>query len=264
MVTIDGASRAVKGIYEDAAKYGLGFGQVVQRAVDGADDAALREALGDRNQNINAIARQGMPITNLSRPFTMSEEDMSAVPKAYVELGIGQMLKEHAMEHGTGINRWQPFGTFALESNQQGLPSAGAQSGGTCDILLALNTLGTERIYEKPELALPAGLGVAAFMNFGGYHTFAETFPIAEAAAANRPYVPTNLAAVNQSELYQRMQTSAEKYCPEGSDQMKRFLNAHTTTLDQLRQQHPDLNLSPRTHDVDFHGSPKQIEQWRK
>lgn len=263
VATEEGGARAVNGVYEDAAKYGLGFGQVVQRTVDGADDAALRQALGDRNQNINAIPREGAPIADLSRPFTMSEADMGAVPEAYGQLGIGKMLEQHAMTHGTGINRWQPFGAFAMESNTQGLPSAGAQSGGTCDILLALNTLGEERIYGKPELALAAGLGIAAFMNFGGYHTFAETFPIAEAAAANRPYVPTNLAAVNQPELYQRMQATAETHCPEGSEQMARFLSAHADTLAPLLSQHPDLDLSPRAHDVEFHGTPEQIEQWR-
>lgn len=263
VATDEDGERAVNGIYEDAAKYGLGFGQVVQRTVGGADDAALRQALGDRNQNINAIARSGAPIADLSRPFTMSEEDMGAVPEAYAQLGMAQMLEQHSMTHGTGINRWQPFGTFALESNQQGLPSAGAQSGGTCDILLALNTLGGERIYGNPDLALPAGLGIAAFMNFGGYHTFAETFPIAEAAAANRPYVPTNLAGVNQPDLYERIHASAEKYCPEGSEQMGNYLNAHKETLVALQAQHPDLDLSTRVHDVEFHGSPEMIENWR-
>ncbi|WP_444823383.1 hypothetical protein [Yersinia pseudotuberculosis] len=50
---------------------------------------------------------------------------MGAVPEAYAQLGMAQMLEQHSMTHGTGINRWQPFGTFALESNQQAfLPPA--------------------------------------------------------------------------------------------------------------------------------------------
>lgn len=207
------------------------------------------------------MAREGAPIADLTRPFTMTETDMENVPEAYRQLGLINMLDQYAMLHGTGINRWQVFGTFAMESNLQGLPSAGAQSGGTCDILLALNTLNPEPIHGNAELALPAGLGIAAFMNFGGYHTFAETFPIAEAAAANSPYVPSNLAAVNQPDLYQRMEKVAEHYCPQGSEQFTQFRQSHGQVLETLRQQHPDLE-SPAL-DVEFHVSEQQITDWR-
>lgn len=148
-----------------------------------------------------------------------------------------------------------------MESNLQGLPSAGAQSGSTCDILLALNTLSPKPIYGNAELALPAGLGIAAFMNFGGYHTFAETFPIAEAAAANSPYVPSNLAAVQQPDLYQRMEKVAEHYSPLGSEQFAQFRQSHVQVLEALRQQHPDVE-SPAPH-VEFHASAQQIADWR-
>ncbi|SFN54500.1 hypothetical protein SAMN03159304_00330 [Pseudomonas sp. NFACC24-1] len=263
MVELDGELRRVNGVYEDAAKFGLGFGQVVQNTVDpdSAEQAALRAALGDRNQNINAIARENAPIADLTRPFTMSELDMENVPEAYAELGIAEMLDQYAMLHGTGINRWQLFGTFAMESNLKGLPSAGAHSGGTCDILLALSTLNPQRIYGNAELVLPAGLGIAAFMNFGGYHTFSETFPIAEAVAANRPYVPSNLAVVNQSDLYKRMADATERYCPEGSEQLVLFHQSHGEVLKSLQQQHPDLEFSGSN--IEFHASEKQIIDWR-
>lgn len=263
MVDVDGSRRPVNGVYEDAAKLGLGFGLVVQNTADpdGVEQVALRAALGERNQNINAIAREGAPIADLTRPFTMTETDMENVPEAYTELGFTTMLDQYAMLHGTGINRWQVFGTFAMESNLLGLPSAGAQSGGTCDILLALNTLNPEPIYGNAEVALSAGLGIAAFMNFGGYHTFAETFPIAEAAAANSPYVPSNLTAVNQPDLYQRMERVAEYYSPQGSEQFAQFRQSHGQVLETLRQQHPDLE-SP-AFGVEFHASAQQIADWR-
>lgn len=186
---------------------------------------------------------------------------MENVPEAYTQLGLTEMLAQYAMLHGTGINRWQVFGTFALETNLRGRPSAGAQSGSTCDILLALNTLTPESIYGNAELALPAGLGIAAFMNFGGYHTFAETFPIAEAAAANSPYVASNLTAVNQPDLYQRMEKVAERYSPQGSEQFAHFRQSHVQVLERLRQQHPDLE-SP-AFGVEFHASAQQIADWR-
>jgi len=263
IVEVDGARHPVNGVYEDAAKFGLGFGLVVQNTADpdGVEQAALRAALGERNQNINAIAREGAPIADLTRPFTMTEADMENVPEAYTQLGLTEMLAQYAMLHGTGINRWQVFGTFALETNLRGRPSAGAQSGSTCDILLALNTLTPESIYGNAELALPAGLGIAAFMNFGGYHTFAETFPIAEAAAANSPYVASNLTAVNQPDLYQRMEKVAERYSPQGSEQFAHFRQSHVQVLERLRQQHPDLE-SP-AFGVEFHASAQQIADWR-
>ncbi len=264
MVEVDGELRPVKGVYEDASKLKMGFGLVVQNTVDpqSVEQMALRTALGDRNQNLNAIPRQGAPIADLSRPFTMSEADMENVPQSYSQQGLTGMLEQFSMLHGVGINRWQPFGTFAMESNLKGLPSAGAQSGSTCDVLLALNTLSPERIYGS-EKALDAGLGIAAFMNFGGYHTFAETFPIAESVAANRPYVPTNLAATNQVDLYQRIETAAQRASPQAAKQLAQFRQSHAQVLEELRQQQPDLQQSLGSG-VDFYGTAQQIADWRK
>lgn len=107
IVELGGARRPVNGVHEDAAKLGLGFGLVVQNTTDpdGTEQAALRAALGERNQNINGIAREGAPIADLTRPFTMSETDMENVPEAYTQLGLTKMLDQYAMLHGTGINR---------------------------------------------------------------------------------------------------------------------------------------------------------------
>ncbi|WP_307987874.1 hypothetical protein [uncultured Pseudomonas sp.] len=265
MVEVGGELRPVKGVYEDAAKLKMGFGLVVQNTVDphSTEQAALRKALGDRNQNLNAIPRQGAPIADLTRPFTMSEAEMENVPPAYSQQGLTGMLEHFSMLHGVGINRWQPFGTFAMESNLKGLPSAGAQSGSTCDVLLALNTLNPDRIYGNEHMVLAAGLGIAAFMNFGGYHTFAETFPIAEAVAANRPYVPTNLAATNQMDLYQRIETAAQTASPQGAKQLGQFRRSHAQVLEGLRHNQPDGQQALGAG-VDFYATAQQIADWRK
>lgn len=264
MVEVGGQLRPVNGVYEDASRFGLGFGQIVQNTVypNSGEQVALRTALGERNQHINAIPRQGAPIADLSRPFTMSEVDMENVPQAYTQQGFCEMLEQFSMHHGTGINRWQPFGTFAIESSQRGLPSAGAQSGGACDILLALNTLSPQPIYGNEQLALSAGLGIAAFMNFGGYHTFAETFPIAESVAANRPYVPTNLAATNQGDLYHRMETAAQSASPQAATQLAQFRQSHSQVLEGLRLQHSDRQ-APGS-EIDVFGTEQQIADWRR
>ena len=112
-------------------------------------------------------------------------------------------------------------------------------------------------------MVLAAGLGIAAFMNFGGYHTFAETFPIAEAVAANRPYVPTNLAATNQMDLYQRIETAAQTASPQGAKQLGQFRRSHAQVLEGLRHNQPDGQQALGAG-VDFYATAQQIADWRK
>lgn len=264
MVVMEGKLRPVAGLYEDGGKFGLGFGQVVQNTVDprSTEQSALRKALGPDNENINAIRRDGAPIEDVSRPFTMSEMDIKNVPEPYAKLDIVKMLEEHKVVHGTGINRWQVYGSFAMESNLQGRPSGGSQSGSTCNTLLALNTLSPEGIYGNPDLARPAGLGIAAFMNFGAYHTFAETYPIAEAAAVNRPYIPTNTSVARQADLYQKMEAVTQRYSPQACGKFAEFRQSHGQVLEGLRQQHPDLGFYVPAH-AEIHGTAQQIKQWR-
>jgi hypothetical protein len=197
--------------YESAHRHGLGFGNVAVTAGDSGRQAELDQLLGVQVNaagakvyaNINGAARDGAPIesgpTGLpERPFMMASDEVqlaldSPLMDAYQNLlfsGPGgadrtfhEALGAHAFPHGTGVNRWQPTGTFAVESNLRGLPSAGAQSGGTCDALLALNTLSDGPLYDRFDIVEPATLGIAAFMNFGGYHTFAETVPVGMAMA---------------------------------------------------------------------------------
>ncbi|MGG1947374.1 hypothetical protein AB1286_21730 [Trinickia sp. NRRL B-1857] len=194
--------------YESAATYGLGFGYVAVRAKNEADQPQLDKSLNaDRSTNpptytgINAARREGAPIesgaSNMpERPFMMSREEINpskAVMNVYKDLKFKsadgsekpflEALAEHHFPHGAGVNRWQPVGTFAVESNLRGLPSAGSQSGGTCDILLGLNLLSEKPLYGNHSVVEPATLGIAAFMNFGGYHTFGETVAVGMAMA---------------------------------------------------------------------------------
>ena len=63
----NGVLKAVDGKYEDAAKYGLGFGQVVQKVNDenSLEQHKLLDALNG-NKNINGIPRENAPIQDLS------------------------------------------------------------------------------------------------------------------------------------------------------------------------------------------------------
>lgn len=201
---VDGASIAVK--YESAEVHNLGFGNVAVTAADANQQPALDQALGVQVTpeggklylNINGAPRMGAPIDTAAgktlpdRPFMMSRDEIDNLPAAYSDLlldsGSGsrsflEAVSAHEFEHGVGINRWQLWGTFAVESNLRGLPSAGSHSGGTALALLALNTLSDTRLYDQPDVVEPATLGIAAFMNFGGYHTFGETIVVGASMA---------------------------------------------------------------------------------
>ncbi|WP_160107471.1 hypothetical protein [Pseudomonas izuensis] len=214
--------------------------------------SSANEDKGGCDLNNNVIARQ---------PFTLSQAEMGNMPQAYAELGLHQMLGQFCVAPDTTLNPWQPFGTFALESNLNGLPSAGSQSGNMCDLLLSLNVLSPQSIYGNENVALPAGLGLAAMLNAGGYHTFVETVPLAEAAANNRRYFPGNVAAASYGDLYQRIEKATQYYSPEACEQIGALLQAHAHTLEALHQQHPDLQ--PQTMDAMFYATPSQMENWR-
>ncbi|MFE0104616.1 hypothetical protein [Streptomyces sp. NPDC059009] len=178
--------------YESAALYGLGFGQVIQPGgvQDEGSRAALEKALVESG-GVNGIRRQGAPIGDPGRLMVLSDDEFAEMPDAFKKCGLQQSLKEHRFDHGTGVNRWEPYGVFAAESADQGFPSAGAQSGGTCDILLAAGLLSADSLYGRRETVLPLTLGIVAFMNSGAYHTAVEIFRNGRAMARGVPaYVP--------------------------------------------------------------------------
>lgn len=241
----NGVLKAVDGVFEDAAKYGLGFGQVVQK-VNNTDSLEQKELLIalNGNKNINGIPRENAPIQDLTRPYMMSESEMTSMPQSYKDLGLNDGITRHKLHHGTGINRWQPYGMHALESSYKGKPYAGAQSGGMCDILLAATILSGESMYGKTDKVIPLTLGVAAFMNFGGYHTFNEVVPIGEAMSYGKPFVPSNKSALQTSDLYDRVQAYARKYLkPMTFNEISSYKNVHNDIVNQLKQEHKSLSL---------------------
>ncbi|OKB66824.1 hypothetical protein BHU62_09275 [Serratia marcescens] len=208
----------VKGIYSDAASHGLGFGQVVQESEDLAETEQLRKLLagsGAKNSQINAILRQNAPIGDLDRPYMLSEDEYENIPKAYSQFNIKDKIIEHRFNHGVGINRWQPYGSYGTQANLSGFPSAGAQSGGTTDVMLALQMLCGGKAYdmENREAIEAITLAVGAFMNFGGYHTFSEVYPVGMSVASNKIMEPaTTAAGFKHSPLYLEMLASYTKF----------------------------------------------------
>jgi len=194
-------NKPIEGIYSDASIHGLGFGQVVQNAMTEEETNILTKMLsgsGSKNSQINAIQRQNAPIDDASRPFMLSSDEFTNMPDFYRNMGLFEAINNHRLNHGVGINRWQPYGIYGMDTNKSGYPSAGAQSGGTTDIILAsimLNLNQSNSLYGNKETVLRMTLAAAAFMNFGGYHTFSEVLPIGESVARNEIFVPGYAAA---------------------------------------------------------------------
>ncbi|MCW7539351.1 hypothetical protein OOT46_16015 [Aquabacterium sp. A7-Y] len=240
--------------YESAAKYGLGFGQVIQPA--GVSDAGQRAALEAElraHGGVNGVPRQGQPILDGHRPTTLSEAELVALPEPFRQAELPELLQSHRLQHGTGVNRWEPYGSFAEGSAGMGFPSAGAQSGGTCDILLALHCMSAEPLYGRQKEVLAATVGIAAFMNFGAYHTFAETLPIGQAVASNqKAYVPN--IGPRQENLYSDFSDMVRRHVGDDAHRaVQRFKQAYdaASNLAPVRQPEvaADLYLTQAQYD---------------
>lgn len=238
----------VKGIYSDAASPGLGFGQVVQASEDPVETEQLEKLLagsGAKNSQINAILRQNAPIGDLERPYMLSEDEFKNIPAAYRSFNIEDKISDHKFNHGVGINRWQPYGSYGAQANLAGFPSAGAQSGGTTDVMLALQLLSGGKIYDRESSkAVDAiTLAVGAFMNFGGYHTFSEVYPVGMSVAGNEVMNPEVIAAgFRHSPLYLKILASYNKF----SSKTNNYNDAHANNILKFFRKYKAQTISHR------------------
>ena len=210
----------------DAASVGLGFGQVwhptgmkLSEAVEGApppDPEALSKATKQYTDAEQAaggrqgMTRLGQDIVDMQRPGLLGASSDALVPPE-MAARLRDDFSRHIFNHGSGLNRWRLTGGYAKGSWNQSMPAAGAHSGGTSDSFLALNCVGESSIFGNPH-ARGAGLIISSFMNFGGYHSFVETFPIAEAVADNQVF--SVKVTAKQRELYHRMADQVRQICP--------------------------------------------------
>lgn len=224
----------------DAGPLGLGFGKVWHSATMGLPgseaskteeelaraEVARREVIDKYNQLESAEGRQGMPrvgqdMKDPELPGLLGESSQALIPKAFQATGLQAQIDDHRFAHGSGLNRWQLTGSYPRASWDKNMPAAGAHSGGTSDIFLALNCLGDESIFGK-EAATSVGLVVSSFMNFGGYHSFVETFPIAQAIAQDATF--TVDVTNKQRGLYQEIAQAVSDNC---ADQVCTTVNNH-------------------------------------
>jgi len=239
---------------QSAGPLGLGFGQVY-----GPESFPEEPELWERYQQVEqesggrqGLDRKNQPIKDLTRPGNVSEYGLQRMPTSFKKAGLPHLLKDKAFFHGTGVNRWSLTGTYARQSWIQGLPSAGAHSGGTVDILLALDCLSDQTIYGDGRTALQAGLLISSFMNFGGYHSFNETFPIAQAFANGEDFVVDGSRPA--TELYGSFSETASEFAPEAHELIRDFQDAYRSSFVDnkreisIRKDVAKLQIS-RTHD---------------
>lgn len=139
-------------------------------------------------------------------------------------------MQKHYFNHGVGINRWQSYGTYGTQANLAGFPSAGAQSGTTADVMLALQLLGENDVYSHAsrEAVKAMTLVTAAFMNFGGYHTMAEVYPIGMSVVRNDVFSPTDVASkLGYNPIYESM-LAWFKQCDASSEVVARLTDLIT------------------------------------
>ncbi len=168
--------------------YGRAFGLIYHP--DAIESPDLREQyLQDlRKFGQQGIRRVDQPVVDDARPGILSEYALTHMPAPFRVGGLEEQLRTHRVPHGTGLNRWNPIGTYATESRAHNLPAAGSHSGGAANLFVGLNCLSEEPIVGRKDIAEQTGLLFAAFTNIGGYHTFVETFPIAQAVASNTKF----------------------------------------------------------------------------
>ena len=176
-----------------------------------------------------SVPRLGQDISDLYAPGLLGDSSQKLIPQAFKALGLQHAIDTHLFEHGSGLNRWQLTGTYAKQSWNNSLPAAGSQSAGTTSFFSSVNCLNEESIFGSPE-ALKAGLLVASFMNFGGYHSFIESFPIAQAIATNTKFETIVTAA--QQDLYSHIEhTVAMNGSPSATSLVQQYALAYAATL---------------------------------
>ncbi|MCX7091247.1 MAG: hypothetical protein NTU48_07355 [Legionellales bacterium] len=217
----------------DAAKVKLGFGRVFHSTAMTGNATVIAE-----HERLEKIGRQAMPrlgqdIKNLSTPGLLGESSQRLIPQAFQSIGLQEAIDAHAYEHGSGLNRWQLTGQYSKQSWDNNLPAAGSQSATTTTFFTALNCLGAESLFGNPD-ALQLGLIVASFMNVGGYHSFVETFPIAQAVAKNVVF------AVQVSAAQRKLYTHIKECVAHNGDSVATalvsdYLQAYALTITEIK-----------------------------
>jgi hypothetical protein len=192
------------------------------RAVADKFDAMKRELSAE------GIPRENQVIDDNQRPGILTEFSFKAMPKAFEKAGLKDLLKDNALPHGNGINRWMQQGSYIRQAMERDLPIAGAHSGSAADILFALDCLRDTTIFGDREYTESVGVLISAWMTFGGYHSFIETFPIAQAAAADQVF--KSAVTTTRKKFYEAFLGAARRFTDAGIH-LRPFIRAYNSSL---------------------------------
>lgn len=207
--------------------YHIDFMQIKKSFINQSHWSTINKYL----QQEQKLGRQGMPrfaqeILDLYRPGLLSENSIQFIPKKFKQLGLMQQLSSHRIYHGSGLNRWLIYGTFAYDASLHNMPVASAHSGVTANAFLTINYLEKESIFGNKAISQQVGLMLAAFLNFGGYHSFVETFPIAQSIANNIKY-QVQVTQEHKNNLYQEMVSVIQDYDKKTAKGIEKYLSAY-------------------------------------
>jgi hypothetical protein len=123
------------------------------------------------------------------------------------------------------------------------------------DIDNVFNQLSEDSIFGNADVVILASLMISAFMSFGGYHSFAETFRISEAIATDSTFAAK--VTPRDSTLYSRMHLMTETYAPEAALEMEEYLKAYESSKKPPKEtpqkienevSHALKHFHPKTH----------------
>ncbi len=204
---------------------------------DHPDHVEMAEKVGNRLQELVAkhgtggIKRLGQAIDDMERPGILAEDSMENIPESFKEAGLEELMQSNRFHHATGVNRGQLLGSYAQGSWHHDLPAAGSHSGTTSDILSGCNVLDEEPIFGNKVVAKSIGILTAAYMNYGGYHTFVETFPIAAAVGKNQKF-EVAVHGQRKESLYPKFLHAIDTYGGiEASEKAFLFYQAYQSSL---------------------------------
>ncbi len=233
----------------DAGPKNLGFGQIWHRDAmaiqsEGGNEILTKYSELEKEQGRQGMPRQGQDVQDKERPGLLGESSMLRIPSHFEDSGLKTQLDNHKFNHGSGINRWQLHGSYAIESWDQSMPTGGGHSGGTSDIFLALNCLSDESVFGQTNKVKQAGVLVSSFMNFGGYHSFVETYPLVKCIAENTDF--NVRVAPEQRGIYREMVLIAKESSNQAYPIIKGHVKAYKATVhDMLQQEEHTLVENP-------------------
>lgn len=208
----------------DGRTHNAGTGRVYAAPSFATQAGSTRHEAQVRAMGRMAMARVHEPIRQMGRPGVLTDDGYARMPEPF-RARLIPALASHELTHGNAINRWIVMGSYGRQSRDAGMPVACAHSASAFETLYALTYLEGESLSGKRDMVEAAALGIASFMNFGGYHTFVEVLPLSFALADGETF-SVNVKTNARQQLYGRVAAAVERLCPDIRETFSAYRNA--------------------------------------